>query len=156
MKTQNRLRLYLDTTIPSYVFALDAMDKMDITKRFMTLRRAAGYEMLVSDVVVDEILRAAQPKRTLLLEQIEGMAILPLTLEADKLARTYIHHKIMPERSLNDARHVAIATLYHADAVVSWNFSHLVNVRRTVGINQLHTQLGLPIIEIVTPQEVLL
>ncbi len=56
---------------------------------------------------------------------------------------------------LDDARHVALATLNYADAVVSWNFGHLVNIRRIMAINELHEHMGLRIIEIVTPEEVL-
>ena len=156
MKAPKKLKLYLDTTIPSYVFALDSPERMEITKRFMLLQRSPAYEMMISDVVIDELTAADTPKRELLLEQVEGLTLLPMTTEAQGLALTYIRHKILPASSLDDARHVAVATLNHADALVSWNFAHLVNVRRSIAINELHKQLGLHIIEIVTPQEVLI
>ena len=78
-----------------------------------------------------------------------------MTTTAEQLARAYIRHRIMPPGSLDDARHVALATLNRADALVSWNFGHLVNVRRIIAINELHEQMGLHIFEIVTPEEVL-
>jgi hypothetical protein len=155
MKPIQRLRLYLDTTIPSYVFALDSPERMRITRRFMALRRAPEYEMVISDIVIDELLRAPDPKRALLLEHVAGLELVPMTSAAEQLELAYIRHKILPPGSLDDARHVALATLNHAHAVVSWNFGHLVNVRRTLAINELHEQMRLPIIEIVTPEEVL-
>ena len=155
MKELSKLRLYLDTTIPSYVFALDTPERMRLTQKFMALRWSPEYEMLVSDIVMDELMRAAEPKRTLLFEQIAGLGLLPMTTAAEHLAQAYIRHKILPAGSLDDARHVALATLNHIDALVSWNFGHLVNVRRTMAINELHEQMGLRIIKIVTPEEVL-
>jgi hypothetical protein len=153
--TKKRLKLYLDTTIPSYVFSLDSIERMIITRRFMAFRKSPDYEMIISDVVIEELERAPEPKRVLLLEQVAGLPRLHMTLEAEHLANSYIRHKILPPGSLDDARHVALATLNGADALVSWNFGHLVNVRRSLAINQLNDHLNLPQIEIVTPQEVL-
>jgi len=58
-----KLRLYLDTTIPSYIFATDTPERMEITKLFMALALWPEYEMLISDVVVRELSRAVEPKR---------------------------------------------------------------------------------------------
>jgi predicted nucleic acid-binding protein len=155
MKGPKKLKLYLDTTIPSYVFALDSPERMEITKRFMKLRFMAGYEFVISEVVIDELNATVEPKKVLLMEQVSGLPVLLMTPEANHLAEAYIRHRILPAGSLNDARHVALATLNHADALVSWNFGHLVNIRRSKGINELNEQFKLPQIEIVTPEEVL-
>ena len=84
-----------------------------------------------------------------------GLPVLLMRPAASNLADAYIRHKILPVGSINDARHVALATLNHADALVSWNFGHLVNIRRSKAINELNEQHNLPPIEIVTPEEVL-
>jgi hypothetical protein len=155
MNPQQKLRLYLDTTIPSYVFALDSPERMQITRRFMALQLLPEYDMVISDIVMGELIRASEPLRGLLLEQVAGLEIFPMTVTAEQLAAAYIRHKILPPGSVDDARHVALATLNRADALVSWNFGHLVNIRRIMAINELHEQMGLRIIEIVTPEEVL-
>jgi hypothetical protein len=155
MKVPKKLKLYLDTTIPSYVFALDSPERMEITKRFMLLRRSPAYEMVISEVVLWELGATPEPKRVLLMEQVSGLPVLLMSPEADHLAKAYIRHDILPASSINDARHVALATLDNADALISWNFSHLVNIRRVKAMNEFNERLGLPHIEIVTPEEVL-
>ena len=155
MKTPQKLKLYLDTTIPSYVFALDSPERMEITRRFMKLRFLPAYEFVISEVVLDELSAAREPKKVLLIDQVAGLPVLLMSSEANHLAEAYIRHKILPIGSINDARHVALATLNQADALVSWNFGHLVNIRRSKGINELNEQFNLPHIEIVTPEEVL-
>jgi predicted nucleic acid-binding protein len=155
MKTPQKLRLYLDTTVPSYVFAFDSPERMEITRRFMKLRFSPTYEFVISEVVLDELRATEEPKKVLLMEQVSGLPVLLISLDAYHLAEAYIRNQILPAGSINDARHVAVATLNHIDAIVSWNFGHLVNIRRSKAINALNGQFGLPHIEIVTPQEVL-
>ena len=40
------------------------------------------------------------------------------------------------------------------DVLVSWNFKHVVNLRRIHGYNEVNHQLGYPPVEIRTPREV--
>ena len=154
MKSSQKLRLYLDTTIPSYVFALDTPERMEITRRFMRLGHV-NYEMIISDVVITEINRAAEPKRSLLFDVIKGFPILHSSYESDELAEAYIQAGALPRGSIEDAMHVAIATLNRVDALVSWNFGHLVNIRRRKAITAVNLDKGLQPIEIFSPEEVI-
>lgn len=154
MKAQKKLKLYLDTTIPSYVFALDSPQRMEVTRRFIR-HGHLNYEMLISDVVLREIGDAREPKRSLLSEVVKEMTVLSSSPQSDALADAYIQAKALPPKSLEDAMHVAIATLHQVDALVSWNFGHLVNIRRRKAIEVVNIQKGLPRIEILTPEEVL-
>jgi len=81
---------------------------------------------------------------------------LDITEETEALAQQYLRQGAIPKKSDEDARHVAIATIHHMDAVVSWNFRHLVNVRRIRRINIINEELGYRHIQIVSPEEVVL
>jgi len=155
MKGSKRLKLYLDTTIPSYVFALDSPERMEITRRFMKLRFLPAYLMVISEVVLWELGAARELKKVLLMEQVAGLPVLPMNHAANHLAVEYIRQGILPLGSIDDARHVALATLNNMDALVSWNFGHLVNIRRSKAINDVNEVWRLPHIEIITPEEVL-
>lgn len=48
----------------------------------------------------------------------------------------------------------AVASASHVDALVSWNFRHLVNVRTRRAVHSVNVRLGYPLIEIVSPEEV--
>ena len=54
-----------------------------------------------------------------------------------------------------DAQHIAIATVGRVDVLVSWNFNHIVNLQRIHGDNSVNLRQGHPMIEILTPREVL-
>lgn len=63
--------------------------------------------------------------------------------------------KIVPAKKVEDALHVAIATVSGLDAVISWNFDHLANLRKADLFNSVNMLHGYnKRIEIVTPMEV--
>ena len=41
------------------------------------------------------------------------------------------------------------------DAVVSWNFRDMVNIRTRRAVHSVNLRLGFPLIEIVSPEEVI-
>ena len=81
--------------------------------------------------------------------------LLPLQPEAVELARAYVKHGVVVQKYLTDARHVAICTVARIDYLVSWNFRHLVNVRREAGFNAVNLLQGYPPIRIVSPLELI-
>ena len=56
---------------------------------------------------------------------------------------------------LVDAEHIAIATINRMDALVSWNFRHIVNLQRIRGYNSVNLKYGYPVLEIRSPLEVI-
>ena len=76
------------------------------------------------------------------------------------LARTQLEclspgAKVVPAASRVDALHVALASVAGADAVVSWNFKHLVQLRRIRGFHAVNVLRGYPLIEIRSPLELI-
>jgi hypothetical protein len=56
---------------------------------------------------------------------------------------------------LADVQHIAAATISQVDALVSWNFRHMVNLPRIHRYHEVNAKLGYPTIEIRSPREVL-
>jgi len=56
---------------------------------------------------------------------------------------------------LADAEHIAIATINRVDILVSWNFHHIVNLKRIRGYNSVNLKYEYPLLEIRSPSEVL-
>ncbi len=81
-------------------------------------------------------------------------AVAALPLEAGAIADLYIREGVLPAVQRLDALHVATAALLRADYLVSWNFRHLVNVRRKARLHAVHTLYGLPHIDIISPPEI--
>lgn len=79
--------------------------------------------------------------------------LLELNDESRNLAQTYINEKILGEANLNDAYHIAIATVNRLDVLVSWNFKHIVNYDKIKLFNSINLRLGYPLIDIRSPRE---
>jgi len=69
------------------------------------------------------------------------------------LAETYIAEKTLGKASLNDAYHIAIATINRINVLVSWNFKHIVNLNKIRLFNSVNVKLGYSLIEIRCPKE---
>ena len=56
---------------------------------------------------------------------------------------------------IDDCRHIALASIYKADVLASWNFKHIVNLNRIKGYNGVNLKYGYPVVEIRSPKELL-
>lgn len=71
-------------------------------------------------------------------------------LESRTLFSEYMAARIVPAQYQNDLRHVAVATVARVDALVSWNFRHLVNLRTRRAVHAVNVRLGYPLRDCVT------
>ena len=76
-----------------------------------------------------------------------------ITEEAIDLATEYITEKVVGQTSFADCLHIALATINHADFLVSWNFKHIVNIERIRGYNSINIKNGYKQLEIRSPRE---
>jgi hypothetical protein len=111
---------------------------------------------VVSDLLDLELINAPQQVRDHLLQySAEKFHRVELTEEAIYLADSYINEKVVGKTSLEDCRHIAIATIYKVDVLASWNFKHIVNLDRIKGYNSVNLRLGYSMIEIRSPKDLI-
>jgi predicted nucleic acid-binding protein len=149
-----KFKIYLGTTIFNFVFADDAPKERDFTRKFF--QQIKAYECYISDIVIKEIARCYSSKRAKLMALIEENDLEELSLDdaAERLARRYIKEGIIPSKFINDAYHIAIASVAGMDVILSWDFDHLVKMktkREVAGINML---MGYGPVDIFSPLEV--
>ena len=151
------MNLYLETTVPNFLFHDDAPEKQRVTQEFFRWAETSTDEFFISRAVMDEIELAPELKRTRMKDALARLR--PSTLdtgpEAIELAERYVREGIVSAQFYPDALHVAIAVCGGLDIVVSWNLRHLVNVRRVERFNAVNRTLGLPVVRIHTPEEVM-
>jgi predicted nucleic acid-binding protein len=146
-------RVYVDTSV---VYGASTKRVEQETRPFWSAVFDGKIRIVLSEIVDGEIVRA--PKhvrefyRTIPASQIERVVS---TDESDALAVRYIAEKVVGESNLADCKHIALATLAHADVLVSWNFKHIVNIDRIRGYNGINMKMGYPLIDIRTPYEVI-
>jgi predicted nucleic acid-binding protein len=146
------LRVYADTSVFGGCF--DA-EFAAATRRLFDLVRAGRVKLLLSEVVVRELAGAPVRVRELLTSLPKG-AVVPVALTRDviDLRNAYLVAGILDPQSTDDATHVAAATVARADAIVSWNFKHIVRIDKMRAYNQVNLQTGFGLLSIVSPQEV--
>jgi predicted nucleic acid-binding protein len=151
------MKLYLDTSVISHLDAPDTPEKMSDTLRFWQNVMTGLYEICISDITIAEIDRCAEPKRTFMLKQLFSVKPIELTHndDAKKLTTLYISVGGLPPKSVNDAQHIAIATVHHCDAIISWNFKHIVNLRAMTAVEAVNVQQGYAPLRILSPTMIL-
>ncbi|CAN5829528.1 hypothetical protein BH24BAC1_BH24BAC1_16780 [soil metagenome] len=117
----------------------------------------AGVQILVlSDLTLQELELARKEVREKINEVPESNRLfIEVNDEAIFLAENYINDGALTNKSYNDALHIALATLHHADVLASWNFKHIVNLSRIRLYNSINLRLGYRMLEIRTPREIL-
>jgi len=144
-------RIYIDTSVVGGYF--DEEFKEATIKLF---DRLDNNEIIfvVSDLLDLELLKAPQQVRQLLHNYpADKFQRVDLTEEAIILADKYINEKVVGKTSLEDCRHIALATVHKVDVLASWNFKHIVNLDRIKGYNSVNMRLGYSIIEIRSPKD---
>ena len=153
-----KLKLYIETSAWNFFFADDAPEKRDSTKEFFATIERGVYELFISNIMLIEIDKAPEEHRKLLMDLIGRCkpSEIQVTNAMQLLAEKYIQRKIVPAKKLEDALHVAIATVAELDAVITWNYRHLANLRKSELFYNVNLEEGYSKkIELITPLEVI-
>ena len=112
------------------------------------------FTLLFSTVTQEELTNAPENVRELVKSiKIDNTEFIEITPEAIDLASEYISEKVIGQTSFADCLHIAMATVYRADYLISWNFKHIVNVHRIRGFNSINIKNGYKLLEIRSPRE---
>ena len=146
------MRVFVDTSV--FGGCLDEEFKED-SRRLVEAVRRGRLVALLTDIVIEE-LREAPRKVRAILESLPPRSVerIALGLEILELRDAYVRAGIVGERYRNDAAHVAAATVAGADAIVSWNFQHIVRLDKMKAYNRVNLEKGYANLTIVTPTEV--
>jgi predicted nucleic acid-binding protein len=146
-------KIYLDTSVFGGYF--DPMFEEDTQILFEKIR-LGQFHVIFSDTTEDELLEAPNKVRTLLPLLADNLKTkVELTEEAVNLADTYLLENVVGRTSRSDCFHIAMATINEVDILVSWNFKHIVNVKRIRGYNAVNMKLGYKTIDIRSPKEII-
>lgn len=142
--------LYIDTSVIGGYFDTEFSVA---TRRLWHLAQAGFYTLRTSEVTATEISYAPAAIRGLFAETFPEM--IKLTSAMLELADAYVAHQVVPRKFRDDALHVAACTLEGISPLVSWNFKHLVNLRREDGFNAVNLLHGRPMLRILSPMELI-
>jgi predicted nucleic acid-binding protein len=144
--------IYIDTSVLGGFF--DKEFEIATRRLFDTVKKGE-YRVVLSNITEGELLNAPEHIRTLLNDLDIDYETIALTDDAVNLALEYINENVVGQASYEDCLHIAIATVSRLDLVVSWNFKHIVNIRRIRGYNGINIKNGYPSIEIRSPKDLI-
>ncbi|VGO18431.1 type II toxin-antitoxin system VapC family toxin [Pontiella sulfatireligans] len=148
--------VYLETSVIGFLTARQSNDLIlaghqASTRSFWESRDR--YDLVISDLVVQECEQGDAVRAKLRTEAIDGIPVLDISLEVESLATVLVKKKAVPENSVEDAIHIAVAAVGGVDFIVTWNFKHINNPTMKQIIRNVVVTEGYAMPEICSPEE---
>jgi len=142
-------KLYLETTIPSYLTARPTRDplmagQISETKKWWRLRRN-DFELFISPIVTLEANRGDASAARRRMQVLDGLPELPISPEVEELLSAIRGARLLPEKASADALHIAIAAAHRLHFLLTWNCTHINNreiLRRLSGFAPVWAMLA--------------
>ena len=151
-------RLYLETTIPSYLVARASRDailhgQQAATRKWWEQRN--DFELFVSEFVDIEAARGDAEMSVARAAAMQGLPRLAATEDVRELAAEILGTRLIPAKAAVDASHIAIAAVHRMDILLTWNCTHIHNIVISRQIERICAQAGWPCPAICTPFDLL-
>ncbi|MGH9762016.1 MAG: type II toxin-antitoxin system VapC family toxin [Blastocatellia bacterium] len=143
--------IYLETSVIGAYLDNGEPFRRDLTIRWWE-HEMSDYEPYISLLVVRELERTSEPRKSSYLKLVQGLRQFEVSDEAAILAEGYVSRGIFHRKYIGDAVHVALASVNKADMLVTWNFGYIANVHRQARVRLFNTTAGFFVPVIVTPE----
>src|SRR6266436_2275755 len=152
-------KLYLETTIPSYLTARGSRDlrlaaHQEVTEEWWSDHRHE-YDLYISDLVLDEAGEGDAEFATSRIAALAGIPSLDVTEEVDELAGRLLAGGLIPAKATQDAFHVAVSAVHRMDFLLTWNCTHINNVNIIRRMERICAETGFVCPVICSPDELL-
>lgn len=154
-----KAKLYLETTIPSYLVGRSSRDLLVATHQQITREwwesRRMEFDLYVSELVLQEV-RAGDTE--LATRRLDILANVPILATGDgilRLAEDLITAGPIPRKAAGDAAHIAVATVYGCEYLLTWNCRHIANAELQRAIRRIVEQYGYDVPILCTPEELM-
>lgn len=123
-------RVYLETTVPSYLTAWPSGDLIRAAQQRQTVlwwERRAEYELFGSQLLMNECGAGNPEAATARLAIVASLQILDQGPDVAALADELMRSVPLPTKALADGLHIATAAVHGIDLLVTWNCRHIAN-----------------------------
>lgn len=154
-----KLKVYLETTIVSYLTARPSRDlvmaaNQEITREWWTGCRD-DFELFVSQLVFEESSAGDIDAARRRIETLQPIARLNISDEATTLGKKLVVGIPLPAKARSDALHIAVAATNGMNYLLTWNCTHIANAILRPRIEEICRETGCEPPVICTPQELL-
>jgi len=147
-----RLKIYIDTSVIGGYFDPEFENE---SKALFKKFQDKEFYIVISDLTQSELTRAPKNVKDLINNLDLHPEIVSISPEVITLAQEYINENVVGQTSMDDCLHISLATINKIDILVSWNFKHIVNIRRIRGYNAINILNGYPTLEIRSPKDII-
>lgn len=146
---------YIETSIPSFYFT-GRTDPRSIARQKWTQQwwdeYAEKFQLYTSLAVTVELERGTlEDLKSRRIALIDDLPMLEINTDVREIARIYVERLLMPQDADGDALHLAIASLYGLEVLLTWNCTHLANPNKFGHIATVNNELGLKVPLLTTP-----
>ena len=146
-------KVYIETTIPSFYYNERTVPEIVVcsrwTREWWDFHRH-DFDCYTSDAVFDELANERNPLRENKCSLLEGLPVLEATPAIGEIVEVYVARFVMPRDPQGDALHLALASYYKCDILLTWNCRHLANEDKLDHIVRVNTLLSLSTPRIIT------
>ena len=151
--------VYIETTVISYLVAnqsrnLVTAGQQQATRDWWAQRRSSFY-CVVSEETLTEAARGDAAQASLRLAALAGLPVLPIAVEAERLAADFLRTGALPSSARSDAIHLAVASFAEVDYLLTWNCRHLANAQIIRRLEREAARSGWNLPTICTPPELM-
>ena len=152
-------KLYIETTIPSYLTARRSRDlrlaaHQEVTEDWWNEQRKE-YDIYTSRFVRQEVAGGDPTLAAARLALLDGIPVLPTTEEVEDLAAKLLAGELIPTKAATDAFHIAIAAVHGMDFLLTWNCTHIHNLNIVRRVERICAAEGYACPVICNPDELL-
>ena len=151
--------LYLDTSVIGYLTIRPSTNLITASNSVITQNwwdtRRENFTLYISEVVLEELARGDQEIATKRLDLISELPLLALNEAVEELAQQFLTKSNLPPKASDDALHIALATVYKVDYLLTWNCKHIANAQIQKKLSQISIQSGYELPTICTPYELM-
>jgi len=151
--------VYIETSILGYLTARPSRDlvvaaNIEITREWWDTRRN-DFQLYSSQAVVKETSQGDAAISSQRLEIIRNLALLDLNQSVLALGEQFLGRSSLPAKADVDAIHIAAATVYGMDYLLTWNCKHIANAQIQRKLAEISLDFGYELPILCTPYELL-
>ena len=152
-------RVYIETTIPSYLAAWPSRDIVQAARQQITHEwwndKRQDFGLCISQIVLDEAAAGDTGAASRRLAFLQGLPLLDLTTAVNDVAKAIMASGLHPPKAARDALHIATASVHRVEFLLTWNCQHIANAAIMRELGEIVAQCGHEIPVLCTPEELL-
>ena len=152
-------RVYIETTIPSYLAARPSRDLLQAARQQITHtwweNERHNYDLCIAETVLDEVVSGDTDAAQRRLSFLQDLPLLDLTETVSYVAKAIMSSGLLPQEATRDAIHIAVSSVHGIDILLTWNCKHIANAAIMKELRKIVVDCGYELPILCTPEELL-